>query len=245
MPQISGPTALGTRILSPGIGSRYPPAFSLPEASHRRPLRGAADEDVYHTPTVPVTINNTKTTSITTTTTTTNIAPPGRFLTVTIAPPPAAHLRVPSPLPSPHGSPHSATEDFIPILHQPVPKLGKAPAKTPMLVIVPPPSPSDDGFTPVTPSPSPRLKGFRRIRASQLPRDALGIATAAFTRTKSQRAVDEYDDMEPLSPPYDARAVDGQAAAKAKPARRTLFGVLEGWWDLGLLERGKSLRRKG
>ncbi|KAJ8125131.1 hypothetical protein O1611_g8509 [Lasiodiplodia mahajangana] len=49
---------------------------------------------------------------------------------------------------------------------------------------------------------------------------------------KSQRAVDEYDDTEPLSPPYNASIMDAQVAAKVKPKRRTLFGVLEGWWDL-------------
>lgn len=200
-------------------------------------------------PTPPIVIHNIPTAN----------DPAGRFLTVPILPPPAAHIAAPSPAPSSPGSsyPHSPGSDYIPILHQPVPKLGKTPAKTPTLVIVPPPSPSpsddDDGFTPVTPSPSPRSRGFRRIiRASQLPRDALGIATAGFARMKSQRAVGGYDDdhhhhhhhhddddREPLSPPYDA------PAARAKTTtRKTLFGVLEGWWDLGLLERGKSLRRK-
>ncbi|GAW11592.1 hypothetical protein ANO14919_009390 [Xylariales sp. No.14919] len=176
-----------------------------------------------------------------------NNGPVGRSLTVPIPPPrppPPMQSVVPPAAPSPHSATHSPTEDYIPILHQPVPKLGKTPAKTPTLVIVPPPSPSDDGFTPVTPSPSPRSKAFKRIRASQLPRDALGIATAAFTRRKSQRAVDEYDDTAPLSPPYDAYTMDAQLAVKVKPKRRTLFGVLEGWWDLGLLERGKSLRKK-
>ncbi|KAI0433889.1 hypothetical protein F5Y09DRAFT_31661 [Xylaria sp. FL1042] len=184
---------------------------------------------------------------------------PGRSLTVSIPPPPPppppppsprpVHLAVPAPappppVPSPRDSSHSPTEDYIPILHQPVLKYGKTPAKTPTLVIVPPPSPSDGDFTPVTPSPSPRSKGFKRIRVSQLPRDALGIATAGFTRKKSQRAVDEYDDTAPLSPPYDAHAMDAQVAVKAKPKRKTLFGLIEGWWDLGLLERGRSLRRK-
>jgi hypothetical protein len=151
-------------------------------------------------------------------------------------------LTVPAP-PSPHGSSLSPTEDFIPILHQPIPKIGKAPVKTPMLVVVPPPTPSDDGFTPVTPSPS-RLMGFKLARASQLPRDALGIATAGFKRKKSLRAIDEYEDMAPLSP-SSARSMDLPSPVKAKPRRRTLFDVLDGWWDLGLLERGKSLRRKG
>ncbi|RWA13903.1 hypothetical protein EKO27_g1206 [Xylaria grammica] len=231
--QISGPTALGTRLLSPGFGSRFPPPLSVPEASYRRPVR-SVDEGIHHvlTPSVMVNVNN---------------GPVGRSLTVPILPPrppPPVQSVVPPAAPSPLSATHSPTEDYIPILHQPVPKLGKTPAKTPTLVIVPPPSPSDDGFTPVTPSPSPRSKAFKRIRASQLPRDALGIATAAFTRRKSQRAVDEYDDTAPLSPPYDAYTMDAQLAVKVKPKRRTLFGVLEGWWDLGLLERGKSLRKK-
>ncbi|KAI0467118.1 hypothetical protein F4859DRAFT_276672 [Xylaria cf. heliscus] len=222
--------ALGTRILSPGVGSRFPPPFSLPQASYRRPVRGV-DEDIHHVPTPPIIINGN------------NAGPKGRSLTVSIPPPAPAHL-APPPVPSPHSSTYSPTEDFIPILHQPVPQFGKTPAKTPTLVIVPPPSPSDDGFTPVTPSPSPRSKAFKRIRVSQLPRDALGIAAAGFSRKKSQRAVDEYDDTAPLSPPHDARTMDAQLAVKVKPKRRTIFGVLEGWWDLGLLERGRSLRRK-
>ncbi|KAI3324626.1 hypothetical protein HD806DRAFT_534092 [Xylariaceae sp. AK1471] len=230
--QISGPTALGTRILSPGFGSRFPPPLSLPEASHRRPLRGIDGDDFHHVPTPPIMVNA-------------NVGPSvimGRSLTDSTVPP-AQHLMVPPPASSPHGSSLSPTEDFIPILHQPVPKLGKTPAKTPMLVVVPPSTPSDDGFTPVTPSPS-RLKGFKLARVSQLPRDALGIATAGFTRKKSQRAIDEYEDTAPLSP-YSARSMDVPSPVKAKPKRKTLFGVLEGWWDLGLLERGKSLRRKG
>jgi hypothetical protein len=172
----------------------------------------------------------------------------GRTLTVQIPPPAANGMLSPSqPTISPYGSSsHSPTEDFIPILHQPVPKFRQTPAKIPTLIIVPPapPTPSDDGFTPVTPSPSSRLKRFRLARASQLPRDALGIATIGFTRVKSQRAVDDFEDTMPLSP-SSARDMEAQLSVKAKPKRRTLFGVLDGWWDLGLLERGMSFRRKG
>ncbi|TRX95039.1 hypothetical protein FHL15_004124 [Xylaria flabelliformis] len=217
--QISGPTALGTQILSPGVGSRFPPPFLLPQASYRRPVRSVDEDVIHHVPTPPVTVNAN------------NAGPMGRSLTVSIPPPAPAHL-APPPAPSPHGSTDSPTEDYIPILHQPAPRFGKAPAKTPTLVIVPPPSPSDDGFTPVTPSPSPRLKGFKRIRVSQLPRDALGIATAGFSRKKSQRALNEYDDTTPLSPPYDAQTMDAKLAVKVKPKRKTILSVLEGWWDL-------------
>ncbi|KAI1424471.1 hypothetical protein F5Y12DRAFT_715229 [Xylaria sp. FL1777] len=257
--QISGPTALGTRLLSPGFGSRFPPPLSLPEASHRRPIvrgvhsGGDDDDDVHHALAPPVTAAADNNTGLT-----------GRSLTVPIPPPRPVHTIAPPPpspsppaaavIPSPLGSSHSPNEDYIPILHQPVLKFKKTPAKTPTLVVVPPPPPSEGGglTTPVTPSPSPRSRGFRRIRVSQLPRDALGIATAGFARKKSQRAVDEYgddDDTTPLSPPYDtgdARMMAAQQhlGARTKSMRKTLFGVLEGWWDLGLLERGRSQRRK-
>ncbi|KAI0203539.1 hypothetical protein F4808DRAFT_457812 [Astrocystis sublimbata] len=232
---MSEPTSLGTQILSPGVGSRFPPPYSLPQASYRRPVHSnIGDGDACHVPTPPLMVNSNNA----------GPAPTSRSLAVSIPPPAPAHLALP-PVPSPGGSSVSAQEDYIPILHQPAPKFGTTSAKTPTLVIVPPPSPSDDGFTPVTPSPSPRTKSFKRIRASQLPRDALGIATAGFTRKKSQRAVDEYEDTAPLSPPYEnARTMSAQLAVKAKPKRKTILGVLEGWWDLGLLERGKSLRRK-
>ncbi|KAI1259907.1 hypothetical protein F5Y18DRAFT_432723 [Xylariaceae sp. FL1019] len=194
----------------------------MPRAALRRPVP-MVDEEARPAPTPPLILKADAPVNV------------GRSLT---GPPPNQPTFLQPPPASPHGSSVSPTEDFIPILHQPVPRLGATPAKTPMLVIVPPPTPSDDGFTPVTPSAtSPRLKAFRLARASHIPRDALGIATAGFKRKKSQRAIDEYDDSTPLSPhtPY---------TPKAKPARRTLFGLIEGWWDLGLLERGKSLRRK-
>ena len=255
--------ALGTQLLSPGFGSRFPPPLSLPEASHRRPVvpvpRGGAADDYYNNGDVHHVLLPTNTTNDNTL-----IGQPrGRslsqsFVVSALAPPPPAHVKAPSepllppPVLSPHSSSHSPSdrEDYIPILHQSILKYGKTPAKTPTLVVVPPPSPSEDGFTPVTPlTPSPRSKAFKRIRVSQLPRDALGIATAGFSRMKSQRGekVGQADDDEtmPLSPPYNVQTMEAQVAVKAgKPKRKTLFGVLEGWWDLGLLERGRSLRRK-
>ncbi|KAI1313961.1 hypothetical protein F5Y03DRAFT_402232 [Xylaria venustula] len=256
--QISGPTALGTRLLSPGFGSRFPPPLSLPEASYRRPIvRGitpdddgdALGEDFHHVLPPSSAMANANNLagptgrSLTVPNPIPTPVPPPRPVPIVIAPPPA-EPPLPPAAPSPHGSSHSPTEDYIPILHQPTLKFGRTPAKTPTLVIVPAPPRSDGGLTPVTPSPSPRSRGFKRIRVSQLPRDALGIATAGFSRAKSQRAVDEYDDTTPLSPPYDAHTMDAHVAVKAKPARKTLFGLIEGWWDLGLLERGRSLRKK-
>lgn len=67
-----------------------------------------------------------------------------------------------------------------------------------------------------------------------------------FIRSKSKRAPrdeDGEDDTTPLSP-TSIRDVEAQTTARPKPKRKTLWGVIEGWWDLGLLERGKSLRRK-
>ncbi len=69
---------------------------------------------------------------------------------------------------------------------------------------------------------------------------------------------DEFEDVETPLTPYHARGMDLEKGdgggngngsrnkrTAATTARRTLFGIIEGWWDLGLLERGRSLRRKG
>ncbi|KAI1864100.1 uncharacterized protein JN550_009120 [Neoarthrinium moseri] len=137
----------------------------------------------------------------------------------------------------------SPTEDFIPIIHKRVPQ------KIQTKFATPPSTPSDDGFTPITPAPSmfsPKLK----TRAPPLisPRDALGIPISkikSLARSKSRNGGDA-DDLEPLSPSV-ARDLNGlpvPVQSKEKPKRRTVWGIIDGWWDLGLLERGKSLRRK-
>jgi len=73
-----------------------------------------------------------------------------------------------------------------------------------------------------------------------------------------------YEDVTPLSPrtPLSARIrfglgnfggggapqgdlEKGLAVKPQKSVRQTLFGLVEGWWELGLLERGKSLKRNG
>ncbi|KAI0396437.1 hypothetical protein F5Y17DRAFT_102255 [Xylariaceae sp. FL0594] len=262
--RISGPIALGTRLLlqapdnnnnttssgsSPGFGSRYPPPLALPRAAYRRPVvaRSLDDEDVHDTdnhdvlPAPPVIIKMRK-----------NPPPP----IITIHPPPP-----PPPLPittdpSPAATTNSLlspNEESVPILHQPLPKLGSAPAKQPILVIVPPlpsssSSSSSDGFTPLTPptpsSPRKKKRTTTRFRFC----DALGITTTTtpiVSRMRSQRAYldhDDEDETEPLSPPPQAQLAVKPTTTKRKT---TLFGVsLEGWWDLGLLERGRSLRRK-
>ncbi|KAI1809779.1 hypothetical protein GGS20DRAFT_257771 [Poronia punctata] len=280
-------TALGTRILSPKASvSNYPPppSLTLPQATYRRPIiNNNINNDnhhhqyQYHVPTPPITTTNNNNNK-------TGLAPPPR-------PRPAPPLALSSILKSPRtpssSQPHDPTgnpspaatesspneEEFIPILHQPIPKLGSTPARTPILVIVPPPPPpppthirdrnnDNDLPTPsLSPSPS-RTKGFKLARLSQFfpPRDALGISnnnnTNTIPRKRSQRAFDDYhhdphhdnddygygydDDTEPLSP---SPMMQAQLAISVKP-RKTIMGVLEGWWDLGLLERGKSFKRK-
>ncbi|KAL2016807.1 hypothetical protein VTK56DRAFT_2976 [Thermocarpiscus australiensis] len=39
-------------------------------------------------------------------------------------------------------------------------------------------------------------------------------------------------------------ALPATPAAQARPKRRTVWGIIEGWWDLGLLERMNTVRRK-
>lgn len=140
---------------------------------------------------------------------------------------------------------NSPAEDFIPIIHKRIPE--KIQTKN---LEVPPTTPSDDGYTPITPAPSmfsPKLK--TKIPSLPSPRDALGIPISKIkfiTRTRSKNSPIDHDDLEPLSPSV-LRDIDGlpvPVQAKEKPKRRTVWGVLEGWWELGLLERGKSLRRK-
>lgn len=134
-------------------------------------------------------------------------------------PPPAA-AKSSNPADSPN-------EDFITIGHRPSRDHINA-RVVPLPPIVIPPTPSDDGFDSIS-------------RAPPLPRDALGIPIGKkFTRTKSRRVHHEDDDdTTPLSPGRETQTV-----SKQRPKRKTLWGVIEGWWDLGLLERGKSLRGK-
>ncbi|KAI1374335.1 hypothetical protein F4677DRAFT_176709 [Hypoxylon crocopeplum] len=229
--QISGPAALGTQLLAaktPGPGQWVPPPLpKAPEPTRRPPILRSIDEDIRPVPPPPVIVNA-------------NAGPTiiGRSLTSNKPAPPPAAVRSFDPSDSP-----SPNEDYIPIIHNPSlgPVHARARAGSPPPTVVIPPTPSDDGFTPVTPTPaSPTLKGLRLSRAPPLPRDALGIpAGRKFVRSKSKRVQIEDDDSTPLSP-TSPRNME----AKQKPKRKTLWGVIEGWWDLGLLERSKSLRRK-
>ncbi|KAI1464418.1 uncharacterized protein F4812DRAFT_468043 [Daldinia caldariorum] len=232
--QISGPTALGTQLLTTKAPDRWIP----PPQPARRPLFiRQVDEDVRSVRLPPVIVNANSGPTI--------IA--GQPLESNIAAP------VPAVVPAARSyNSSNSSQDYIPIAHKP--SYGdindqKRAAHPPIAVIIPP-TPSDDGFTPITPTPaSPEVKDYRLSRVPPLPRDALGIPVGKFfTRAKSNKVQiqheEEYDDVTPLSPKR-YRDLETQAMTKPKPKRRTLWGVIEGWWDLGLLEKGMSLRRKG
>ncbi|KAI0383650.1 hypothetical protein F5Y04DRAFT_287327 [Hypomontagnella monticulosa] len=237
--QISGPTALGTRLLSanghgPGPGRWFPPSPPTAPSPARRPILRSVDEDFRALPPVPPVVVN---------------ANSGPTIIAGQAIPPPAPVALP-PTVTRSASPG---EDYIPIAHNPSLDYTRA-TPLPTAVVIPP-TPSDDGFTPITPTPvSPGLRGFRLSRAPPLPRDALGIPIGqGFVRAKSKRVqiahVDDDDnDTTPLSPTTPTMGQEGVSGARGKPKpklkRKTLWGVIEGWWDLGLLERGKSLRRK-
>ncbi|KAI2467099.1 hypothetical protein F4781DRAFT_444619 [Annulohypoxylon bovei var. microspora] len=247
--QITGPTALGTRLLSakdPGPGRWVPPPPpTAPKPARRPAILRSIDEDIRPVPQPPVVVHANSGPTIVT----------GQPLISTYPPPPAPAV-LPAAAARSFDPSNSPKEDYIPIFHQP--SLGhansnyRAKLATPPIMVVVPPTPSDDGFTPITPTPaSPRVNGFRLSRAPPLPRDALGIPVGKkFIRAKSMKAQfchaddDNDDDKTPLSP-TSGRDLEAQMTAKPKPKRKTLWGVIEGWWDLGLLERGRSLKRKG
>ncbi|KAI8957611.1 hypothetical protein F5Y11DRAFT_77835 [Daldinia sp. FL1419] len=216
------PTALGTRLLSAKGPDRWIPP---PQPARRPPiLRPVAGDARSVRPLSAVADANPGPT----------IAPPA----LAVVYPPSARSSVLS---------DSSEEDYIPIVHKPSHRFnGKKQIVRPPIAVIIPPTPSDDGFTPITPTTaSPRLKDYRLSRAPPLPRDALGISVGKIVihaKSKKVQVHHEDDDATPLSPAND-RDAEVQVAAKPKPRRKTLWGVIEGWWDLGLLERGKSFRR--
>lgn len=243
--------SLGTAALSrgPGAHPQLMTAPTAPERARTAPILRSIDEDVQPVPPVPMMMQGRS-----------RGRSPGRSLThsvISMPPipetptqprallrarglaPPSAPAIVPPKEEMPDMPAVSPSDDFIPIMHQ------RVPTKIRTQVPPPPPSPSDDGYTPITPAPTPKPK-FSLSRGPTSPRDALGIPVSKvmFGRSKSKRDVD--GDTEPLSPSEGLyRGVDTlPVPVQSKPKRKTVWGVLDGWWDLGLLERGKSLRRK-
>ncbi|KAF3069717.1 hypothetical protein GL218_07831 [Daldinia childiae] len=232
--QNSGPTALGTRLLAAKGSDRWIPP---PQPARRPPIFRSVDEDTRPVRLPPVIVNaNSGPTIFGGQPLGSNISAPAPVM---IAPSAARSL----------SSSGSSEEDYIPIIHKPSHRSvsDKKRMPHPPIAVVIPPTPSDDGFTPITPTPaSPKLKDYRLSRVPPLPRDALGIPVGRMlVRAKSRKVQIQHEDDEatPLSPTR-GRDLEMQMAAKPKPKRKTLWGVIEGWWDLGLLERGKSLRRK-
>ncbi|KAI0879810.1 uncharacterized protein GGS22DRAFT_198849 [Annulohypoxylon maeteangense] len=253
--QISGPTALGTRLLSakdPELGRWVPPPhLATPKPARRPPILRSVDEDIRPVPPTSVVVHANANAGPTIVT---------RQPPISNVPPPPAPAVLPLTAARSFDPSNEPKEDYIPIMHQKSLKntdtnsKGKGKMPTLPIAVVIPPTPSDDGFTPITPTPaSPRVKGFRLSRAPPLPQspNALGISVPtgkSFIRAKSMKAeichVD--DETTPLSP-TSGQDLQAQMVTmtRPKPKRKTLWGVIEGWWDLGLLERGKSLRRKG
>ncbi|KAK6076419.1 hypothetical protein SCUP234_07153 [Seiridium cupressi] len=241
---ITGPLALSSRSLGTGTLQHGPAAAHptlMPSPSAPLPSAQAApilnfrgiDEDIEAVPPPPPMIH-------------VRPASRGRSLTAQrrsiMMPVIPESPKAPGPMAEKSTSP---IEDFIPIIHKRIPQ--KIQTRN---LDVPPVSPSDDGFTPITPAPSmfsPKLK--TKVPPLPSPRDALGIPISKIkflTRSKSKSSPVDSEDLEPLSPSV-VRGADGlpvPVQTKGKPKRRTVWGMIEGWWDLGLLERGKSLRRK-
>ncbi|KAH8195796.1 hypothetical protein TruAng_010039 [Truncatella angustata] len=261
---ITGPLALtprslgtGTLHIIPAAASHHPTLTPSPlaphppaQAAHVLNFRGI-DEDIAAVPPPPPMIYVARPASR------------GRSLTAaqrrSIAMPMIPESPISRTNPGKSSTNLPAEEDFIPIMHKRIPEK----IQTQNLEVPLPRTPrgddedgsDDDGYTPITPAPSassPRLK--TKFPSLPSPRDALGIPISKIkllaTRSRSRRhnnsnsPADYYpSDLEPLSP-SGGLPVPVVQAAREKPGRRTVWGVLEGWWDLGLLERGKSLRRK-
>ncbi|KAI0153392.1 hypothetical protein BJ166DRAFT_500359 [Pestalotiopsis sp. NC0098] len=234
--RITGPLALSSRSLGTGVLHQGPaaaarqPTFVVPPPSaptHPAPqaapvlnFRGI-DEDITDVPPPPPMIYVNRPASR------------GRSLTAQ-----RRSAAMPAILESP---------DSIPARHKRIPEK----IRTQNLdVLVPPPTPSDDGFTPVnTPGAplsaylSPKSAKTKMPRSPISPRDALGIPISkikAFARSMSPKTASFVeDDLEPLSPSA-ARDADGlpvPVQAREKPKRKTVWGIIDGWWDLNLLDR--------
>lgn len=187
----------------------------IPEPARRPPILRSIDEDIRPVPAPPIIVNASAGHAIIMNHPSTDNIP-----------------RVPPAVARSFHPGDSPEEDFITIGHQPSRDHADTRAVPPPPIVIPPTS-SDDGLSPIG-------------RAPPLPRDALGIPISkrfTFARAKSRRVrYENDDDTTPLSP--DAEVQMATTATRQRPKRKTLWGVIEGWWDLGLLERGKSLRRK-
>ncbi|KAK8136577.1 hypothetical protein PG984_004517 [Apiospora sp. TS-2023a] len=104
----------------------------------------------------------------------------------------------------------------------------------------------DNGFTPITPAPSNVSPKSPRWWLPSSPRDALGIPVSKVFLGRKLRKNNDIGDFEPLSPREAQTSLypPVPAVVQSGKKRGTIWGLVEGWWDLGLLDRGRTLRRK-
>ncbi|KAK8034685.1 hypothetical protein PG993_009680 [Apiospora rasikravindrae] len=201
-----------------------------PQAAQRAPIFRSIDEDIDPVPAPPLIVH-------------TRNASRGRSLTLkqsAVAMPPIPES--PTGLAPPRAN--SPKGDYIPVIH----KSGPSKIQTRGLADQGgAKDDEDDGFTPITPTPSSASPKSPRRWLPTSPRDALGIPISKVFLGRKVRKSNDFEDMEPLSPREAAPTSthpNAPAVAQGVKERKTIWGFVEGWWDLGLLDRGRSLRRK-
>ncbi|KAM7188275.1 hypothetical protein V8F20_010652 [Naviculisporaceae sp. PSN 640] len=76
----------------------------------------------------------------------------------------------------------------------------------------------------------------RRATRKQVPRPIEVGRSRGLRRDMLSPGLQEVDLRSPQ--------VESPAGEKRKTQRRTVWGMIDGWWDLGLLERMNTVRRK-
>ncbi|KAK0712729.1 hypothetical protein B0T26DRAFT_650784 [Lasiosphaeria miniovina] len=144
------------------------------------------------------------------------------------------------PIPgSPIDGPDGITDNISPILSR-----GPPPTTSADNNLASPSSPSDDvipeehkrvpGLIPRSPL-SP-LRGFMSRRGRKPAPHP--IVTQPYLASQGGKAA--------VTPGMVSVGIQSPAAAlaQAKPKRRTAWGIIDGWWDLGLLERMNTVKRR-
>lgn len=234
-PIYSPSRSLGTGTIQQHAGpASYPtlvhPFPAAPQAAHQAPIFRSIDEDIEPVPPPPMMLHQRNGSG-------------GRSLTarqnaVTMPPIPES----PGGLAPPLATTNSPTEDYIPIIHK------RVPAKIRTHGLAPPDltkegarDNDDDGFTPITAAPPSASPKSPRRWFPTSPRDALGIPMSKYFLGRKLSKSGDAEDLQPLSP---RDAPTSYPPVPGVPPREKKTNTIWGWWDLGLLERGKSLRRK-
>ncbi|GAB1317849.1 hypothetical protein MFIFM68171_08059 [Madurella fahalii] len=132
---------------------------------------------------------------------------------------PDEHKRVPGLIPR---SPLRSPTEFLRGLGIVARKVPRRKAPPPPIVVHPPPPP---------PPPPLRLGGAGHYYLAEGKTAVVEMVSVAGPDTAATTTTPATTHMPGLSP-------------AAKPKRRTVWGMIEGWWDLGLLERMNTVRRK-